>query len=89
MSNITVEGKQFKGTEDLWKFLTRKNVNYDSINKNDLQKCKTTLEMTNAHLQGYKAGGNIQISRGAKIKNVITKLFPGTRVAIRQNGVTY
>jgi hypothetical protein len=34
MSNITVKGKQFKGTEDLWKRLTRKNGNYDSIDKN-------------------------------------------------------
>ena len=29
MSNITIKGKQFKGTEDLWKLLTRKNIDYD------------------------------------------------------------
>ena len=32
------------------------NVNYDSKDKNDLQKYKTILEMNNANLEGYKAG---------------------------------
>ena len=56
MSNITIKGKQFKGTEGLWKLLTRKNVNYNSLDKNDLQSYKTILEITNGHLEGYKAG---------------------------------
>ena len=38
---------------------TSKNVDYNKIDKNDLHKYKTILEMTNAHLEGYKAGGNI------------------------------
>jgi hypothetical protein len=59
MSNITIKGKQFKGTEDLWKLLKRKNLDYDSIDKNELQKYKTILEMTNAHLEGYNAGSTI------------------------------
>jgi hypothetical protein len=29
------------------------------MDKNDLQKHNTILEKTNAHLEGYKAGGNI------------------------------
>ena len=89
MSNITLKGKQFKGTEDLWKLLTRKNIDYDSIDKNELQKYKTILEMTNAHLEGYKAGSNIQTSRGIKFRNVIAKLFPEAKVATRQKWVTY
>ena len=40
--------------------------------------------MTNANLEGYKAGDNIQTSRGIKFKNVIAKLFPEAKVAIRQ-----
>jgi len=76
MRNITIKGKQFKGTDDLWKLLTRKNVNYDTLDKDDLQEYKTILEMTNARLQGYKPGGNMQTSRGTKFKNLITKLFP-------------
>jgi len=42
-SNISIGGIQFQGTEDLWKLLTRKNVEYNSIDKNDLHKCKTIL----------------------------------------------
>jgi len=71
MRNIIIKGKEFKGTEYLWKLLTRKNVNYDSIVKNVLQRYKTILEMTNAHLESYRPGGNIQTSRGTKFKNVI------------------
>ena len=59
MSNITIKGKEFQGTEVLRKGLTLKNVNYDSIDKNDLQKYKAVLEMTNAHLEEYKAWCNI------------------------------
>ena len=33
ISDISIRGKQFKGTEDLWKLLTRKTVNYDSIDE--------------------------------------------------------
>jgi len=84
-SNITIRGKQFEGTADLWKLLTRKTVDYNSIDKNDLHKYKTILEMTNAHLEG----GNIQTSRGIKFSNVITKLFPEAKRASRQQWLTY
>jgi len=73
----------------LWKLLKRKNVDYNSIDKNDLHKYKTILEMTNAYLEGYKAGGNIQTSRGIKFRNVIAKLFPKAKRALRQQWVTY
>ena len=86
MSNLSIKGKQFQGTEDLWKLLTRKNVNYNSIDKNGLQKYKTDLEMTNAHLEGYKEGGNIQRSRGIKFRNVIAKLFPEAKVTRGNSG---
>ena len=87
--NITIKGKQYNGTEDVWKRLTRKNVNYDSIDKNDLHRYKIILEMINAHLEGYKAEGNIQTSRGTKFNKFIAKLFPEAKVAIRQKWVTY
>ena len=86
MSNLSIKGKQFQGTEDLWKLLTHKNVNYNSIDKNGLQKYKTDLEMTNAHLEGYKEGGNIQRSRGIKFRNVIAKLFPEAKVTRGNSG---
>ena len=89
MSNLIVKGKQFKGTDDLWNLLTRNNVNYDAIDKNELQKYKTILEMTNAHLKEYRSGGDIQTSRSIKFKNVIAKLFPEAKAAIQQAWVTY
>jgi len=33
ISNLSIKGKQFKGMVDLWKLLTRKNVNYNTIDK--------------------------------------------------------
>ena len=37
MRNIIIKRKEFKGTEDLWKRLRCQEVNYDYIDKNDLQ----------------------------------------------------
>ena len=62
-------------TEDLWKLITRTNLDYNSIDINYLRKYKTIMEMTNAHLDGYNAGGNIQTSQGITFRNVIAKLF--------------
>ena len=88
-SNLIVRGKQFKGTEGLWTLLTRKDVNYDDIDENELLKYKTILEMTNAHLKGYRSGGDIQTSRDVKFKNVITRLFPEAKAAIKQKWSPY
>jgi hypothetical protein len=43
-SNLTIRGKQFEWTADLWKLLTRKTVDYNSIDKNDLHKYKIILD---------------------------------------------
>jgi hypothetical protein len=48
--------------------------------------------MTNAHLERYEPGVNIQISIGVKYKHVISKLFsstPARRDGKRQRWVTY
>ena len=45
--------------------------------------------MTNADLEGYKAGIKIQNSRRIKIWNVIAKLFRERKVATQQKWVTY
>jgi len=37
----------------------------------------TILEMTNAHLDGYKPRANIRTSKGVKYKEIISKHFPG------------
>jgi hypothetical protein len=44
-SNISIVGKLFEGTEDLWKILTRINVDYNSTDKKDLHKYMTILEI--------------------------------------------
>ena len=89
MNNITIRGKQLKGTGVLWKPLTLKNINYDSIDKIEFQNYKTILEMINAHLEGYECGSNIQTSSGIKFKNFIAKIFPEAKVATGQKWVTY
>ena len=89
MSNLTIKGKQFKGTENLWTLLTLRNVNYDAIDKNELQKYKNILELNNAHLKKYRSGGDIQKSRRIKFKNVIAKLFPEAKTALQQKWLTF
>jgi hypothetical protein len=74
--NIHIQDAEFPGTKGLWEVLTRKGVK--KINTaDDLQRYKTILEMTNAHLEGYNPNANINVSRGLKFRDVISKLFPG------------
>jgi hypothetical protein len=40
---------------------------------------KNILELTNAHLEGYEPSGNIQITKGSKFKDAISKMFPQSR----------
>ena len=93
-SDITINGKRFRGTKELWEPLTRKNVITAVITTSDLKGYKHILEMTNAHLVRYEPGGDIQISRGSNFTKVISKLFPqrkrrGIKTALRQRWVTY
>jgi hypothetical protein len=62
-SDITIHDKTFRGTKGLWELLTQK-VDEALISKNDLNRYKNILEMTNANLEGYEPGGDIHISRG-------------------------
>jgi hypothetical protein len=78
-SDINIRGKNFKGTQGLWELLTRKNVDRKLITPDDLKTYKMILQMTNAHLEGYEPGGNIQITRGSKFSKVISRLFPQNR----------
>jgi hypothetical protein len=78
-SDITIHNKTFRGTKGLWELLTCKKMDEALVSTTDLKRYKNILEMTNAHLEGYEPGGDIQISRGQKFVNVISKLFPQTR----------
>ena len=92
-SDITIKGKDFRGTQGLWELMTRRNVQWDIITTDDLKAYKKILLLTNGHLTGYEPDGNIHISFGKKFRDVIAKLFsPQTRQrrgiesALRRNG---
>jgi len=78
-SDITIKGKEFRGTTGLWELLTRKTVDRRKITTDDLKKYKKILELTNAHLTDYRPGADIQITRGSKYRDVIAPLFPRNR----------
>ena len=65
----------------------------DSVTTADLKQYKTILEMPNAHLQGYEPRASIRTSKGVKYKEIISKVFPGTRqssveAALRREWIT-
>jgi len=74
-SNYTIKGREFRGTTGLWELLTRKNVDRKNVTTDDLKKYKTILELTNAFLTSYQPGGDIQITRGAKYREIIAPSF--------------
>jgi hypothetical protein len=64
------------------------------ITGDDVNRYKNILELTIAHLEGFEPGGSIQISRGTKYREVISKLFPqskrrGIERALRQQWMAY
>ena len=59
-----INQKEFRCSEDLWEFLTRKNVNNHHVTSEDLRRYKKIILMTNAHLEGYQTGGVINVTGG-------------------------
>jgi hypothetical protein len=59
--------------------LTRKKVNSSLVKTAVLKAYKRILEFTSGHLENHDPSGIIKTTRGTKFKNVISKLFPGTR----------
>ena len=78
-SNVHIKNQEFKGTKGLWELLTRKRVNKGEVKTPDLQQYKRILQLTNAHLEDYNPNADINITRGLKYKEVISKLFPTSR----------
>ena len=76
--NITINWTVFIGTDGLWELLTRKNVNTQLIGKEDLKTYKNLI-LTNAHLNRYQPGDNINITRGKKFRDAIAPLFAKPR----------
>jgi hypothetical protein len=73
--DITIKNTRFKGTEELWELLTRKNVNMERVSKTDLRTYWKILVKTNAHLTGYQPGYTLNITRGKTFREVIAPLF--------------
>jgi len=74
--DITIKDRVSKGSKGLRELLTRKIVNKEFITKEDLKSYKKILTMTNAYLTQYEPVGNINITRGKKIRDIIAPLFP-------------
>jgi len=73
--NFTIRGTVFIGTEGLWHLLKRKNVNTEIVNKAYLKTYKKILIFTNADLNIYQPGDNINITCGKKFYHLIAPLF--------------
>ena len=59
-SDISINGKHFKGTQGLWLLLTRKNVTIGIVTVDGLKRNKRIVVLTNAHLQGKNPRFNVQ-----------------------------
>ena len=93
-ANIHIKNVEFPATQGLWELLTRKRVGKKLVTNADLKQYKTVLKMANVHLEGYDPNANIRTSKSLKFKDVISRLFPGTRqsgveTALRREWVTY
>jgi len=83
-SNVFVKGKSYRGTRGLFELLTRKKVDQSFITESDLQSYREILEATYGHLQNNDPAGVLKTARGAKFKDVISKLFPTGAVTRRR-----
>jgi len=92
--NIHIKEIEFPATKCPWELLTRRKVDKKLLTSDDLKQYKTILEMTNAHLEGYDPDANIRTSKDLKFRDVISKLFSGTRqsgveASLRREWVSY
>jgi len=78
-SNVIVKGISYKGTRGLFELLTRK-VDRSFITDSDMKAYRTILQATHGHLENNDPSGGIKTTRGAKYKDIISKLFPAGRV---------
>jgi hypothetical protein len=78
-SDLYIKDRHFIGTPGLWELLTRKIENKKLVKKDDVMQYKSILNLTNAHLKGFKPDALIHVSHGIKFRTVIAKLFAQTR----------
>jgi len=82
-SNVIVKGVSYKGTKGLFELLTRKKVDNSFITDSDMKAYRAILQATHGHLENNDQSGSIKTTRGAKYRDVISKLFPAGRVTRR------
>ena len=82
-SNVIVKSISYKGTRGLFELLTRKKVDRSFITDSDMKAYRLILEATHGHLENNDPSGIIKTTRGAKYKDIISKLFPTGRVTGR------
>ena len=63
-SDICIKGRHFNRTRGLCDLLARKNVTSGVVTADVPKRYRTILQLTNAHLQDYEPGGNVQTARG-------------------------
>jgi len=80
-TNVIVKGVSYKGTKGL--LLTRKKVDNSFITDSDMKANRAILQATHGHLENNDPSGSIKTKRGAKYRDVISKLFPAGRVTRR------
>jgi len=55
-SDLYIRDKYFKGIRGLWELLNRKIVDNRLVSEDELKQCKSILDLTSAHLEGYESG---------------------------------
>ncbi|CAH0391309.1 unnamed protein product [Bemisia tabaci] len=73
--DIHIDHNVFYGTRGLFELIFKRFPDNNIYNTADLETYKKILELTNAHLQGWKSTGNLASSNSSKYKQIISKLF--------------
>jgi len=93
-ANLKIKGTVFRGTDDLWELLTRKNVNMQLVGKEELKSYNKILISTSGHLTRYQTADYINLTQGKKFRDVIATLFAkqkgrGIESALRRKWKNY
>ena len=79
-SNVIIQGVPYRATKGLFELLTRKKVDRSVVTNRDMNSYRAILEATHGHPKHNDPSGGIKTTRGAKYKDIISKLFPTGRV---------
>lgn len=84
--NIWVDNNKFKGTRGLFELIFRnKPENYTRL---DLQTFKKICKLSNAHRKLYSPTSVIHKNTSFKYTNIISQLFPPTRVHVKRRAMS-